>query len=189
MTDLDLWVFDQAIELLSSNDDLYLNINFSGQTLGDARIQGCVLDRLEVLGQIGGRLCIEITETAMVHNLSQAQEFMQQLHLKGVCLALDDFGSGISSFSYLKALPVDYVKLDGSLVIDIAEDGGAYTIVDSIDAMVRALGKQTIAEYVENAAVEQALQEIGVEFAQGFHYARPLPVGEVLAEHAAAANE
>ncbi len=184
MTDLDLWVFDQAIELLSSNVDLCLNINFSGQTLGDARIQGCVLDRLESLGQIGGRLCIEITETAMVHNLSRAQEFMRQLHLRGVCLALDDFGSGISSFSYLKALPVDYVKLDGSLVIDIAEDGSAYTIVDSIDAMVRALGKQTIAEYVENAAVEQALREIGVEFAQGFYYARPLPAGEVLAEHA-----
>ncbi|BAN69021.1 signal transduction protein [endosymbiont of unidentified scaly snail isolate Monju] len=188
MTDLDLWVFDQAIELLSSNADLHLNINFSGQTLGDTRIQGRVLDRLKAFGQIGGRLCIEITETAMVHNLSRAQEFMQQLHLKGVRLALDDFGSGISSFSYLKVLPVDYVKLDGSLVIDIAEDGGAYTIVDSIDAMVRTLGKQTIAEYVENAAVERALREIGVELAQGFYYARPLPADGVLAKRARMGN-
>lgn len=151
-------------------------INVSGASLSDGELFSfikCVVDRYRIKPQ---RVCFEITETAAIANLQACQEFIHDIRQDGFQFALDDFGSGMSSFSYLKTLPVDYLKIDGSFVRNLLEDPIDTGIVDSCNRIGHAAGLKTIAEFVETEEVKQRLMELGVDFAQGYGIARPVPV-------------
>ena len=122
------------------------------------------------------RICFEITETAAIQNLSRANHFIAQLRELGCFFALDDFGSGLSSFAYLKTLPVDFLKIDGFFVRDMCEDRINFELVKSINEIGHVMGKRTIAEFVENDATLGALRDIGIDYAQGFGIKIPKPV-------------
>jgi Amt family ammonium transporter len=123
-------------------------------------------------------VCFEITETAAIQNLRRASELMATLKRHGSQLALDDVGSGLSSFHYLKNLPVDYLKIDGSFVKDMLDHPSDGALVAAINQMGHALGIQTVAEYAHSQAIVERLRELGVDYAQGFFFGHPAPWGQ-----------
>lgn len=151
-------------------------INLSGASLNDDKFLAFLENALARTSLSGQQLCFEITETVAINNFDRIRDVMCRLRQFGCRFALDDFGSGMSSFSYLKNLPVDYLKIDGSLVCGIVEDATDRTMVEAISRVGRVLGLKTIAEFVETEAHLQALREIGIDFAQGFHLHRPEPL-------------
>jgi Amt family ammonium transporter len=178
---IDRWVVAEALrllcnEVLPGGIEAVWAINLSGASLGDEAFADWVLERIEDSGIAGQRLCFEVTETAAITNFSRALDFFARLQKRGCHLALDDFGSGLSSFAYLKTLPVDYVKIDGMFVRDLETDLIARSIVKAIVDIGHLLGTTTIAEFVESAGAADALLEIGADYLQGFHVARPRPV-------------
>ena len=175
-TQLDTWVVNTALEWIVSNPILRCTINLSGMSIADDSFLRMVLDLLDRKAVDANRICFEITETAAIQNLSKAHHFIERLRDCGCFFALDDFGSGLSSFAYLKTLPVDFLKIDGFFVRDIVEDRISYELVKSINDIGQVMGKRTIAEFVENEATLDALREIGVDYAQGFWIARPEPI-------------
>lgn len=179
MSELDRWVIERTFVWLSENrktmENLVTTINISGQSLGDERFLDYLIAMLSNYGIAPRSICFEITETAAVGNLSSAVSFIKDLKSLGCKFALDDFGSGMSSFTYLKNLPVDYLKIDGSLVKDIATDAVNFSMVEAINRVGRVMGLQTIAEFVENQAILEKLEQIGVDYAQGFGIAKPVP--------------
>jgi diguanylate cyclase (GGDEF)-like protein/PAS domain S-box-containing protein len=151
-------------------------VNLSGQTIGNEEFADFLAIQLADCPLDPRHICFEITETAAIASLSSATRFIARVKQFGCRFALDDFGSGLSSFAYLKSLPVDYLKIDGAFVRDIANDPVDKTMVRSINDMAHALGKETIAEFVESKAVLDLLREIGVDFAQGYFISRPKPL-------------
>jgi EAL domain-containing protein (putative c-di-GMP-specific phosphodiesterase class I) len=129
--------------------------------------------------QVARALCFEITETAAVASLAKATFFMHELKARGCRFSLDDFGSGVSSFLYLKTLPVDFLKIDGHFAARVASDPVDRSMVDAIAKIGRAMQVATIAEKVESAEVLEVLKEIGVDYIQGFHLAEPCAIEEV----------
>ncbi len=121
-------------------------------------------------------ICFEITETAAISNLKESSLFIETLRTRGCKFALDDFGSGFSSFNYLKSLPVDFLKIDGSLVTDIAEDKVSRQMVIAVNDIAHSLGCRTIAEFVENEGILSELAAIGVDYAQGYYFGKPAPL-------------
>ncbi len=181
MSTLDRWVIHEAFTRLADrNPDgearYTLAINLSGSSLSESRFLDFVVEELTKQQLPHGAICFEITETAAISNLSQVVHFMQAVKVLGCKFALDDFGSGLSSFSYLKTLPVDYLKIDGHFISNIADDPVDESMVRAIHEVGNALGIETIAERVETEAVLDKLAEIGIEYAQGFYIARPAPV-------------
>jgi len=122
------------------------------------------------------RICFEITETAAIANLARGLDFMHSLRELGCRFSLDDFGSGLSSFAYLKTLPVEYLKIDGTFVRDILHDEVDLALVRAISDVGKAMGKKTIAEFVESDAVARRVRELGIDYVQGFGVGRPAPV-------------
>jgi diguanylate cyclase (GGDEF)-like protein/PAS domain S-box-containing protein len=182
-TKLDRWVVGAALDLLSRNperlDRLHLCcINLSGTSLANEEFLEFVQERLEQSQVSARKICFEVTETAAIANLSRAITFMETLKQRGCQFALDDFGSGLSSFAYLKTLPVDYLKIDGAFVKDIVDDKVDMALVRSINDMGKVMGKRTIAEFVENNAILEKLRKIGVDYAQGYGISRPAPIVE-----------
>jgi len=179
MSELDRWVINHTFAWLSKNSrkmaQLITTINISGQSLGDEGFLDYLIAMLSNYDIAPNSICFEITETAAVANLGSAVNFIKDLKSLGCKFALDDFGSGMSSFAYLKNLPVDYLKIDGSLVKDIATDVVNFSMVEAINQVGRVMGLQTIAEFVENQAILDKLEQIGVDYAQGFGIARPVP--------------
>lgn len=157
-----------------------LAVNLSGASVNDEAFLDYVLATFTRYGVAPGRICFEITETAAIGNLARATRFMQRLKEVGCSFALDDFGSGFSSFAYLKRLPVDYLKIDGSFVRDMADDPIDRAMVGAIQSIGSALGIRTVAEFVDNERTVQLLREIGVDYAQGFGVGRPRPLEELL---------
>ena len=148
-------------------------INLSGTSIGDLGFAERILAIMQRASLEPGMVNFEITETTVIRNLEQADRFMRALRELGCKFALDDFGSGLSSFGYLKKLPVDYVKIDGLFVRDIAKDRTDRMFVKSIIDISHSLGIQTVAECVENEQILDIVRELGADFAQGFHVHRP----------------
>jgi diguanylate cyclase (GGDEF)-like protein/PAS domain S-box-containing protein len=181
---LDRWVVSTALDWLFGNpghlDKLSLcSINLSGHSLGDGSLLDCLVGRLKDRRALAGKLCFEVTETAAIANLNNALHFMHTLKDIGCRFALDDFGSGLSSFAYLKKLPVDFLKIDGIFVEDIANDPVSLAMVRSINEVGHVMGMETIAEFVENDEILARLQTIGVNYAQGYGIGRPRPLSEL----------
>jgi diguanylate cyclase (GGDEF)-like protein/PAS domain S-box-containing protein len=181
MSTLDRWVIHEALTKLADRNPTgearyCLAINLSGSSLSEDRFLEFVVDELKKQQLPEGAICFEITETAAISNLSQVVHFMKALKKLGCKFSLDDFGSGLSSFSYLKNLPVDYLKIDGHFIRNVAEDIVDESMVRAIHQVGHAMGIKTIAERVENQEVLEKLGELGIEYAQGFYIARPAPV-------------
>jgi diguanylate cyclase (GGDEF)-like protein/PAS domain S-box-containing protein len=178
---IDRWVLRALFKWLEDNpansDRIGIcAINLSGQTLGDLNFHDEVIALIESSKLRADCICFEITETSAIANLSNATLFMQRLKQHGCTFALDDFGSGLSSFAYLKTLPVDFVKIDGLFVKDILSDPVDRAMVKAIIEMAHALGKYAIAEFVENDAILQELIDLGVDYVQGYGIGRPAPL-------------
>ena len=145
----------------------------NGLSLVDEEFPEYVTRKFRDSGIPGHKVCFEITETAAIANLDSAIQLINSLKGLGCKFSLDDFGSGLSSFAYLKKLPVDFLKIDGSFVKEIADNPIDLAMVKSIAEIGRVLGKETIAEFVENEAIMEKLREIGVDYAQGYGIGRP----------------
>ena len=185
MSKIDHWVIKNAFGLLAENPEFLKKINFcsinlSGQSLVDNAFLDFIVAQLNASGINGEKICFEITETAATSNLSTAIKFIATLKGLGCLFALDDFGSGLSSFGYLKNLPVDYLKIDGMFVKDIVDDPIDHAMVKSINEIGQVMGMQTIAEFVENDVIKGMLKEIGVNYGQGFGIGEPQPLDELL---------
>ncbi len=182
---IDRWVIQHALKVLSLHPEFleevkYVSINISGQSLTEDSFIEFVIDQLRQYADIANKICFEITETAAIANLTKAREMIIRLKELGCYFALDDFGSGLSSFAYLKNLPVDSIKIDGMFVKDIPLDPIDHAMVKSINEIAQVMGMQTIAEFVENDSIKDMLSEIGVNYAQGFGIGKPVQLGEIL---------
>jgi len=152
------------------------SINLSGQSIGDPQFIDDLVELLNNSALPLEKLCFEITETVAIGSFSNASKLIRALKKLGCKLALDDFGTGLSSFGYLKRLHVDYLKIDGVFVKDMANDDQDFGIVKTINELSHLFGKKTIAEYVEDEVIIEKLKEIGVDYAQGYHLGKPVPI-------------
>jgi diguanylate cyclase (GGDEF)-like protein/PAS domain S-box-containing protein len=183
---LDNWVIRHAFEWLVTNSESLdrldlLSINLSGNSLSDGQLMGYIIERFKEGRIPPEKICMEITETAAITNLTSATRFIKMLKEWGCRFALDDFGSGLSSFAYLKNLPVDYLKIDGLFVKDILDDAIDYAMVKSINEIGHVMGKKTVAEFVDSESILGALRIIGVDYAQGYAVGKPRPIVHMLA--------
>jgi len=178
---IDRWVVAKTLHYLAEDDGRIARlhqcaINLSGQTLNDDSFLCFVIDALKETGIPPEKICFEITETAAIVNLTNASYITKNLKDIGCLFSLDDFGSGLSSFAYLKNLPVDFLKIDGMFVKDIVSDPIDFAMVKSINDIGHVMGKKTIAEFVENEEILEKLRGIGVDYAQGYGIAKPAPL-------------
>jgi len=183
---IDSWIFENALlqinGILKKYSDIDIPsfaINLSAQSLCDDNFLDFVQEQFKTNNIDPNYICFEITETSAIVNLTRAQHFINTLKKIGVKFSLDDFGSGLSSFAYLKNLPVDYLKIDGTFVRDIIEDPIDMALVESINQVGHIMGIKTIAEYVENREIFEKLKEVGVDLAQGYYISRPIPLDEI----------
>jgi len=180
-TDIDRWVLKMVFSVIQ--DDKYhlaslggvCAINISGQSLGNENFLEYVSYLFTEYNVDGRLICFEITETAVISNISLARKFMAEMKLRGCKFSLDDFGSGLSSFTYLKNLDVDFIKIDGSFVKNILNDKDDYTMVSTINRLGHSLGLKTIAEFAETPELIVALEEMGLDYIQGYAIDMPRP--------------
>ena len=180
MTSIDRWVVENVFKVISECSALGSDqpmamcaINLSGSTIGDEDFLQFLHEQFACYGVAPERVCFEITETSAISNLGSAIRFINDLKGLGCHFSLDDFCAGMSSFAYLKHLPVDFLKIDGSFVKDMLDDPINRAMVEVINHIGHVMGKRTIAEFVESSQIEQALIEIGVDYAQGYIIERP----------------
>jgi diguanylate cyclase (GGDEF)-like protein len=178
MTVIDRWVIERVFQWMAQHRPELekfqgFAINVSGHSINDETFSDFVLEQFSRTQVPTGKVCFEITETAAIANLGNARDFMNRMKIIGCRFSLDDFGTGLSSYSYLRNLPVDYVKIDGVFVKDIATNTSDYAVVRSINEIGHYLGKKTIAEFVESGDVLNRLREIGVDYGQGYHIDKP----------------
>ena len=184
---IDRRVISKSFEWLASHpvhiDALSLcAINLSGGSLTDDGLVAFVIEQLQKWMIPADKICFEITETMAIANLTKATEVINTLRNLGCKFALDDFGTGLSSFAYLKTLPVDFLKIDGTFVKDIVDDPIDFAMVKTINELGKVTGKRTIAEFVENEAIRDKLQHIGVDYAQGYGIGMPQPIENMARE-------
>ncbi|HAS6727529.1 EAL domain-containing protein [Vibrio parahaemolyticus] len=182
---IDKQVINQALEWFEQRPDVVeklgrCSINLSGQSMGNQEFIDFLFERLKNSTMPCEKICLEITETAAMGNLDQAIDFFTRAKSLGCMIALDDFGSGLSSFGYLKKLPVDIVKIDGLFVRDIDVNEMDRVMVRSINDLAKQLGKVTVAEFVENEQVMQHLIDLGVDYGQGYGIGHPKPLAELV---------
>ena len=180
-TRIDRWVLDAMFNWFGKYPDQLEGlemcaVNLSGQSLSDEKFLREITGHLSNPGIPAEKICFEITETAAIQNLAKASQFIKTLKRLGCSFALDDFGSGLSSFAYLKSLPVDFVKIDGFFVKDVVKDPVDLAMVKAINDMAHAMGKLTIAEFVEDKEILQKLVDLGVDYVQGYGIAKPAPL-------------
>lgn len=182
MSAIDRWVINAAFDHLATHPECVASpgqlwtINLSGQTICDEHFLDFLIAQFRSNKVPPGNICFEITETTAIRNLNRASELTATLKAMGCHFALDDFGSGLSSFNYLKHLNADYLKIDGSFVKDMLDDAMDCAMVESINQIGQLLGLRTIAEWVEHEQVQHKLRELRVDYAQGFHIHKPEPL-------------
>lgn len=180
-SNIDRWVIEHAMKWLVANTaqdgwPVTISVNLSGQTIGSPDMLKFIIEKMDETGVSPEHIIFEITEAAAITNITSTTSFMLTLRGCGCRFSLDNFGSGLSSFAYLKKLPVDYLKIDGTFVRDILSDPVDYAIVKSINELAQLLGKETIAEFVETLEVAEELRMMGVNHVQGYAYAKPEPL-------------
>lgn len=186
MKDVDLWVIKNALnysKLLNSNANaprIKLFINLSANSLSDNKVCDYIINVLDELSLPKGCICFEITETAAIKNITQANKMITELKSKNIEFALDDFGSGMSSFGYLKTLDVDYLKIDGRFVVNMAENKIDYAMVAAMNEIGSVMNIKTIAEHVEDSLTFEKLKELGIHYAQGYYFSMPRPIDDLL---------
>ncbi len=181
MTAIDRWVISNTLKsfkVLDNDFNGIIAMNTSAQSLSDDKFLDFITTEINKNSIDPSKLCFEITETSAITNLSLAMDFFASLKKIGCKFALDDFGSGLSSFAYLKNMPVDYLKIDGSFIRDIVDDPIDLAFVESINQIGRVMGIKTIAEYVENEQIYNLIKKIGIDYGQGYHIARPEPLSK-----------
>jgi len=185
--DIDRWVVQKAIGLLREHGSaLTLEVNLSAKAFADQELLPLIQRELSDARVDPSRLVLEVMETAAIANIDQAQRFLRTLKGMGCGFALDDFGVGFSSFSHLKHLPVDYLKIDGSFIRELSRNTIDQHLVRAIVGVARGLGKRTIAEFVTDEETLARLREYGVDYGQGFYIAEPAPLADVLPARKAA---
>ena len=178
MPHIDRYVLTHTVDWMATHVEIgnaipVCAVNLSGHSLCDPVFKEFVVSCLKNNPQLCGYLSFEVTETAAVSNLAVAAEFMNEVISFGCTFALDDFGSGMSSFTYLKNLPVDYVKIDGAFVKDILSDPTSLAMVKAISDIATVMQIKSIAEFVENQEIRDELLGLGIDFVQGYGVARP----------------
>jgi diguanylate cyclase (GGDEF)-like protein len=187
LTSLERWVISTLVEHLyrqwkagaiprepgPQGERGFYSVNLSGASINDKSFPDFLHNLLTRYALPAGLLCFEITETTAISNLNKAAELMHDLKGMGCCFALDDFGTGMSSFAYLKYLPVDYLKIAGMFIEDMASDDMDHAIVDAINRISHILGMHTVAESVENAATLEKIRALGIDYVQGYFVAKP----------------
>jgi diguanylate cyclase (GGDEF)-like protein len=181
LTNIDRWVIAHSLAWLAGNTNndtalVTLSINLSGQTLGNPDMLKFIIDKMEETGTAPEQIIFEVTETSAITNITSATSFMLTLRGYGFRFSLDDFGSGLSSFTYLKKLPVDFLKIDGIFVRDILSDPVDFAMVKAISELGQLLGKEIIAEFVETQELADELRKMGVNYMQGHAYGKPQPL-------------
>ena len=181
VSSIDRWVIENSMAWLAETEKsdgrpITISINLSGQTIASPDMLKFIIDKMEETGAPAEQIIFEVTETAAIANITSATSFMLTLRGCGFRFSLDDFGSGLSSFTYLKKLPVDFLKIDGAFVRDILSDPVDYAMVRSINELGQLLGKETIAEFVETTGLADELERMGVNYVQGYAFAKPRPL-------------
>ena len=183
---IDEWVISNAFDFINKyqethKKDIRVAINLSGQSLSEDSVLNLITNKLRKNKKLKKELiCFEITETAAIANMSKAIEFIASIKQMGCKFSLDDFGSGLSSFSYLKNMPVDNIKIDGVFIREINTDPVNKIFVESIHNISKIMGIKTTAEYVENEDILNCIKEIGIDYAQGYHISKPCPIKTLL---------
>ncbi|WP_455217358.1 DUF1631 family protein [Kaarinaea lacus] len=178
MPDVDRWVIKTAFAWIVENEEVtsdieMFSINLSGRSLNDEHFMDYIIEQIEKSRVPVDKICFEVTETIGVNNLSDASEFIETVKETGCKFSLDDFGTGMSSYAYLKNLPVDYLKIDGVFVKDMENNANDYAVVKSICEIGHFMGKKVIAEFVENNQILKMLRDIGVDYGQGYGIQKP----------------
>ncbi|MFT5657530.1 MAG: EAL domain-containing protein (putative c-di-GMP-specific phosphodiesterase class I), partial [Gammaproteobacteria bacterium] len=177
---IDRWVVNKTLEWLQANkasvDDTLFSINLSGRSIGSRTFHKFLQNRLEQSDVDTTSLCFEITETSVVDNIERSVEFINAIKKLGAKFSLDDFGTGLSSFSYLKQFPVDYLKIDGEFIRDIIEDDTSFVFVRSMSEVGHCLEMKVIAEYVESSDMFDKLRAANIDFIQGYTVGRPVDI-------------
>jgi diguanylate cyclase (GGDEF)-like protein len=186
MPAVDRWVIQEAVRLLTPHSTLLADspvvftINVSGQSLGEEGFADFVIEQIRGSGIAAKVFCFELTESAAIANMARAEVVMKRLREIGCTIALDDFGTGLSSLAYLRALPVDMLKIDGSFVRDVLKDPRAESMVQAIAQLARSMNLTTVAEYVETDEIRLRIGQLGVDYGQGFAIARPAPFADAI---------
>jgi EAL domain-containing protein (putative c-di-GMP-specific phosphodiesterase class I) len=187
MSLVDRWVVREAFQWISQLMDAQkvvpsLAINLSGHSVTDDSFLDYLLEQISEFGVGTSKLCFEITETGTISNLVKAADFVRTFRNIGCKFSIDDFGTGLASHNYLRELPVDYVKIDGTFITNIHTNRNDYAMARSINDLAHFLGQETIAESVENEEVITVLREIGVDYLQGWGVGRPKLLSDITAE-------
>lgn len=188
---IDQWLITSTFRMLSGHGiaqtpgEGTVSINLSGQSMVDREIVDWISKQMHQYGIEPSCICFEVTETAAIRNIDAARHIIRELRSIGCLFSLDDFGTGMSSFSYLKELPVDYLKIDGSFIRKITEDRVAHAMVTSINDIGHVMGLKTIAEYVESEIILRHVKEIGTDYAQGYEIMKPAPLEQYLEDRLA----
>ncbi len=185
MADIDRWVIKTSFKWIADHrtelDHVSsFSINLSGHSLNDLGLMEFVMKQMRITNVPIGKICFEITETLGIANLSDAADFIKRFKTTGCMFSLDDFGSGMSSYGYLKSLPVDYLKIDGVFVKEMATNPNDYAVVKSISEIGHFMGKKIVAEYVQDDETIQLLQDLGVDYAQGYGIEKPRKLDDIL---------
>ncbi|WP_425090042.1 putative bifunctional diguanylate cyclase/phosphodiesterase [Stappia sp.] len=181
MIPVDKWVVRNVLERLrSAPQDLQLTVNLSGQSVGDPQFRDFLVSALDDFPDVHGRLAFEITETSAVRSMETARDLIKALRGRGCGVILDDFGSGLSSFGYLRKFDVDMLKIDGTIIGDVVNDPVQQTIVAGIVAVAGKMDVRVVAEFVADEHMQETLRDLGVSFVQGYYVGRPCPWAEAI---------
>lgn len=191
MSTIDRWVVQMTLAWLAEHtpalpQNQFICVNLSGASLNDERFIHDVNEMLDRYRQVAPRLCFEITENVALHDITNTRRFIDRVRGYGAKVALDDFGAGYTSFSYLKDLPADILKIDGSFIVNMNRHPANMAIVEAIVSLAQNLGMKTIAEWAEDFETVETLAEIGVDFVQGYVISRPVDTHRILAARSGA---